>query len=419
MSDRSQGPTPRISPTTEVDADTAELLRKTAMRDGEPFTVFRTLAHHPRLLRRFNAFAGALMSEPLLPVRERELVVLRVGWNTGAVYEFGQHTLIARTCGVTDEEITRITRGELTFWSPEDRLLLALADELCTTDDVSEPTWAGLARRWSVPQLLELVMLVGCYRAVAGLVNAVGVELDDGVPGWPDGAPDTRESPWEGPHGRLVRSYFSACNDGTVEEIAAHFTPDAVVYDTNHAPVRGAEAIGRFWTRTPRCLVTGALVGRRARRGSGRGGDRVDVDRAAIRSNGRGARVGALHVRGRAHRGAAPVLDVAAGAGRQRARRLPPTARPNTGTPPAPDSGRRAGTAMRREAPSRGRRFSRVSRRPRNARLPQAAGARSAGRGSVRPRPGRPCPRARGQAPHGSASRAPGRRRTAPPSRLR
>jgi ketosteroid isomerase-like protein len=47
--------------------------------------------------------------------------------------------------------------------------------------------------------------------------------------------------------GEVVRAYFSDCSTSSAEAIAAFFTPDAVVYDTNHPPVVGAEAIGRFW----------------------------------------------------------------------------------------------------------------------------------------------------------------------------
>lgn len=46
-----------------------------------------------------------------------------------------------------------------------------------------------------------------------------------------------------------IRSYFDACNHGDAAAIASHFTPDAVVYDTNHSPVRGADEIGSFWTK--------------------------------------------------------------------------------------------------------------------------------------------------------------------------
>lgn len=44
-----------------------------------------------------------------------------------------------------------------------------------------------------------------------------------------------------------VRSYFAACSCGDGDAVSAHFTPDARIYDTNHPPLVGAEAIGRFW----------------------------------------------------------------------------------------------------------------------------------------------------------------------------
>ena len=47
----------------------------------------------------------------------------------------------------------------------------------------------------------------------------------------------------------VVRSYFAACTSGSPDDVAAHFTDDAVIYDTNHTPVVGATTIGGFWTK--------------------------------------------------------------------------------------------------------------------------------------------------------------------------
>ena len=33
--------------------------------------------------------------------------------------------------------------------------------------------------------LVHLLMAAGCYRVVSGFLNTCGVELDEGVPGWP------------------------------------------------------------------------------------------------------------------------------------------------------------------------------------------------------------------------------------------
>jgi ketosteroid isomerase-like protein len=50
----------------------------------------------------------------------------------------------------------------------------------------------------------------------------------------------------------LIRHYFASCSSGTAKDIAACFTDDAVIYDTNLAPVSGSSACGDFWVRVRR-----------------------------------------------------------------------------------------------------------------------------------------------------------------------
>ena len=45
----------------------------------------------------------------------------------------------------------------------------------------------------------------------------------------------------------LIERYFAACSGGSAEAVARCFTSDATIYDTNHPPVRGSDAIGAFW----------------------------------------------------------------------------------------------------------------------------------------------------------------------------
>lgn len=167
----------------------AEVLGKTLVGDnGRPINIFGTLAHHPKLLKRFNVFGGLFLSHGLLPAREREIVILRVGWNCRAKYEFGQHTVIGRRVGLTDAEIAALTHDPASHeWSAPDLALIALADDLCADDCVSDATWAELRPRWNDAEMVELVMVAGQYRLVSGFLNSMGVQLDPGVPGWPDG----------------------------------------------------------------------------------------------------------------------------------------------------------------------------------------------------------------------------------------
>ena len=120
------------------------------------------------------------------PRRQRELVILRMGWKCQAVYEFGQHTMYGMAHGVTEDEVSAVTRPLSEHdWSEQDRVLLQMTDDLYTDDCVSDATWAELASRWSTTEIMEFLMSALCYRAVSGFLNRCGVELDEGVPGWP------------------------------------------------------------------------------------------------------------------------------------------------------------------------------------------------------------------------------------------
>jgi 4-carboxymuconolactone decarboxylase len=154
--------------------------------EGMPqLNIFRTLAHHRKLHDRFGRFGGFLLYRGLLPDRERELVILRVGWRSASVYEFGQHTVIGEAAGLTPEEVQRLATDSTRDWSDPDRDLVTLADELCATNMVSDATWARLATRWSDAEMLELLVVAGFYRLVSGLLNSVGVQIEEGTPGWP------------------------------------------------------------------------------------------------------------------------------------------------------------------------------------------------------------------------------------------
>jgi alkylhydroperoxidase family enzyme len=179
-----EGP-PRISPIAPDTRLPGLPPGRPGHNDGRPLNVFLTLGHHPSLLQAFTRFGNVLLNHGSLPDRERELVILRVGWRGRSPYEFGQHTLLGRAAGVDDDEIRRLTEPGLDGWPDADAALLAMVDELCADDRVGDATWAALAERWSEAELLELLVLAGYYRLVCGLLNSAGVRLEPDTPGWP------------------------------------------------------------------------------------------------------------------------------------------------------------------------------------------------------------------------------------------
>jgi 4-carboxymuconolactone decarboxylase len=174
---------PRIPPVAPGDEATAELFGKVLNHDGRVLNAASTLAHHPRLLKRFTVFAGLFLTHTLLPERDRELITLRCTHRFGSEYYFGHHVLLAAKV-LTPAEIAR-TVAAPSEWQGFDRQLLDAIDELAETADLSDITWSQLSAHYDDPQLLDLVMLVGFYRMTCQYVNTIGVEREPGVPGWP------------------------------------------------------------------------------------------------------------------------------------------------------------------------------------------------------------------------------------------
>lgn len=151
--------------------------------DGEPLNIFGVLAHHPAMLKRWLVFATHVLSKNTLNARDREILILRTGWNCRSRYEWGQHVLIGRECGLSDQEIERIKTGPLhQSWSTTERLLLEATDELHSSQALSSSTWNGLFKSYSTEQVLDVIATVGNYHLVAMFLKSARVPLDAGVP---------------------------------------------------------------------------------------------------------------------------------------------------------------------------------------------------------------------------------------------
>ena len=172
---------PRIAPIEQADDDQRDALGKTLHgRDGLPLNVFKTLAHRPKLLRRVNSLAGYFAVHGSIPVREREIVILRTAARAHSAYELAHHRRFAAEAGLTPEEIDAAIDPRSTYnWSPRrSRAASARRRAVRRAGHRSDETWDVARRPLGRRGRLELLVLVGLYRMLAGVLNAVRVEAD-------------------------------------------------------------------------------------------------------------------------------------------------------------------------------------------------------------------------------------------------
>jgi alkylhydroperoxidase family enzyme len=174
---------PRIAPLRDSELTDEQRAALAPMSAGgrPPLNIFRTLARAPKALARFNEWGAYVLSRRnSLPAREREIVILRVGYLCKSGYEFTQHTRIGLNEGLTADEIARIKAGADAGWSDADAALIHAADELVGNHFVSDATWAALAKHFDEKQRMDVVFTAGQYTQVSMFLNTFGVQLEPG-----------------------------------------------------------------------------------------------------------------------------------------------------------------------------------------------------------------------------------------------
>ena len=176
---------PRIHPLPPRERDAVSRALMDSIGSSATDNTFGTLVRHPSLLRQWISFTVALAVTGELPPRLRELAILRTGWLCRAEYEWGQHAVLARRVGISEEEIARVKSGpQVEGWTELEAAVLRAVDELHSDACVTDDTWAVLAVHLDERQLIEVPMLVGQYHIVSFTLNTLGIQREPGLGGF-------------------------------------------------------------------------------------------------------------------------------------------------------------------------------------------------------------------------------------------
>jgi alkylhydroperoxidase family enzyme len=175
--------TPRIKPKEKENWDENDrIIMQPFVDSNSAHNVFKTLLQHPSMMKRWMVFANHVLFKSTLSFRDRELVILRVGYLCEAGYEWAQHEVIARKSGLDDEGVNSALVGPSCPGLNEvDYLLLTATDELIGNAFIQDTTWDSLLEHFNEKQLVDLIFTVGQYNLVSMALNTLGVQLDEGL----------------------------------------------------------------------------------------------------------------------------------------------------------------------------------------------------------------------------------------------
>jgi 4-carboxymuconolactone decarboxylase len=161
-----------------------ESIRQWAAGRGN-LNVFRLLANAPRVFGGWTDMVDGLFASPTFDARMRELVILRVAHLQGSPYELGQHVPLARSVGLTDQQIDAILGAgdgaaalDKAGFDRAERAALDVATELCGTRRLSDDSFATAHGIFGDEALTELLMIISCYYGLALVLNAADLDVD-------------------------------------------------------------------------------------------------------------------------------------------------------------------------------------------------------------------------------------------------
>lgn len=155
--------------------------------EGEGISVSRTFGQHPQLAQPRSQRANFINRVSHLTPHDREILILRIGWDCQAVYEWAKHVGSvgrARDHGV---DPTSVAKGPNAPNVPQlNALLLRTVDELYQNTSISDATWNALTTEYNLADAMSAVYTPSSYRATSMSLNTYGVQLEAGDESFPD-----------------------------------------------------------------------------------------------------------------------------------------------------------------------------------------------------------------------------------------
>lgn len=142
-----------------------------------PIALHRVIANSPGVLLGFHAFSDALRYATELPSAIRELAILRTAQLTNSSYEWVHHVVLAERFGVSQADIDGLASWGDAGFDEATKAALRVTDELASSGVTAE-AMADLATHFDPPQVVDLVVCISHYHAVARITQALEIDVE-------------------------------------------------------------------------------------------------------------------------------------------------------------------------------------------------------------------------------------------------
>jgi alkylhydroperoxidase family enzyme len=157
-----------------------EELADMAQSFAAKLNVYRTMAHHPALVRAWADLRAHVVLNNVLGDQASEIVILRIGHHWNSDYEWTHHVVRGRAVGLSDERIESM-RGDPANMSAGDRTLAEAVDALLRTGRLPPAQRASLIAAIGEKGVLDVMATIGMYTTLAFIVNTFETPIDANI----------------------------------------------------------------------------------------------------------------------------------------------------------------------------------------------------------------------------------------------
>jgi 4-carboxymuconolactone decarboxylase len=161
---------------SKIAAKSREILNRGKMK----LNVARMIANSDAAFYPFSMLGNSLLTRSKLDARLRELAILRTAKVSRSLYEWTQHVPIAKSTGVTDEQLGAIENWESAkCFSDIERLVLRFTDEVARNVKGSRENLEALRKHMGAAEIVDLVLSIGFWGMVARVLETIEVDLEE------------------------------------------------------------------------------------------------------------------------------------------------------------------------------------------------------------------------------------------------
>src|SRR5580658_291430 len=158
---------PRLSrvPRAEAAAPVAEIYDRYMRTRGNVPNMFRTMAHRPEILETMIAHFEAVLNTGTLPLKLKELLIVRTSQLNQCEYCLASHTQIARKLGWSEEQIAALPKAAASgLFSAAEVAALHLAEKMTLdSNHYTDAEFAELRGFYSEGEVVELLTAIGIF----------------------------------------------------------------------------------------------------------------------------------------------------------------------------------------------------------------------------------------------------------------